>query len=484
MQSVNGLRYIIPYEKTTVHWPRDIHAGKPIVVALAEMFGGPRSGVNNVRPDADEVEFRSADDVDKRVDDESEPINTTADGHGVQLYWAGEIAAGRVLLKVKKVARDAPEPQFTAIHPDLALPLQCQIKICRHVHERVTVAADPVTLYEDSYIVAVDKPGGVPVQDDCDGFAAVCQLMRHLRPELTNLRPAHRIDIGTSGVLILAKGSGNARRMRDRFAERQPPAVAKTYVARVQGCLPITADCGAQDPDSGGWLVVEQHQQFVSLDGRAYVVRSDAKGAKEARTDLRRIRDFHDGTTLIECRLHTGRRHQIRCCLASLGCPIANDSTYGRKPSSVTSNGGRPMRMYADDEHGTLCEMYKAAAVPWCDKCKWCLAAVRGDAVAPPASGCLPLWLHALVCEFCPDGPRIEAPLPPWATESGEAVTEGLSRATRDDPSAAPVPEAPPVDLTIHPSPVVTTSSNMGRTPPNRFSGTGASFHSARGGNL
>ena len=70
--------------------------------------------------------------------------------------------------------------------------------------------------------------------------------------------------------------------------------------------------------------------------------------------------------------------------------------------------------IYVDDEHGTLSHMLEASAVPWCHKCAWCVAAVRGEAAAPPAPQ--PVWLHARVCEFLrAEGPRIEAPLPDWA---------------------------------------------------------------------
>ena len=58
-------------------------------------------------------------------------------------------------------------------------------------------------------MLVVNKPGGVPVQDDIDGNSGVLNLMKRARPELTTLRPA-RLDIGTSGALVLGKGAAIA----------------------------------------------------------------------------------------------------------------------------------------------------------------------------------------------------------------------------------------------------------------------------------
>ena len=139
----------------------------------------------------------------------------------------------------------------------------------------------------------------------------------------------------------------------------------KVYVARVRGHLasvPMpdsdeqthgTWQAGDGGSDAYRWRIVEHSQSYVSRDGRAYVVADDAIGAKRCRTDVRAVLGgtFADGTSLVECRLHGNRRHQIRCCLASLGVPIANDEQYGgsrhalrpvRRPRSTpTTNMGR-----------------------------------------------------------------------------------------------------------------------------------------------
>ena len=426
---VNSLRYVTPYLSETVHWPKEAHADKALAVALADIFGGPQQAAAD--HDAEEACGEQP-----RNGEAHDAISSSA-----APYWAREIDAGRVMLKLKRQCKDDPEPCFQQVPASALVGRQSVIRIVRHVHERVTCATEPRVLHEDDTILAVDKPGGVPVQDDCDGASSVVALVKRLRPELSTLRPAHRLDIGTSGVLILAKGGGANKRLMRRFEERQ---VDKTYFARVRAD-PAAVVAWVEEARSmglpseeGGWRIVDHSQRFVSRDSRAYVVEPDEEGAKVCRTAIRPLLSgssggsggsgggsggFADGTSLVECRLYTGRRHQIRCCLESLGWPIANDSAYGG--ACAIAQGADLPRIYADDESNTLSRMLEGAAMPWCDKCKWCMAAVRGEVLTPVAAQ--PLWLHARQITFLPDGPSVEAPLPPWATPPTATMTTTLS---------------------------------------------------------
>lgn len=370
---VRGLRYAAPYLDVAVHWSKERHEGKTLAAACTNMFGNHSS------------------------DDTSDPS-----------YWCREIEAGRVMLKRHRAHKDDPEPDFELVSPEALVSRQCQIKILRHVHERVTSAADPVVLYEDNSMLVVNKPAGVPVLDEVDGSSSVVCITRRLRPDLTSLRLAHRLDLSVSGALVLAKGGGAASRLMKEFEERR---VRKVYIARVKGRL--------QTDDV---LVVDACQMFTR--GRATVVAADADGAKPCRTDFLHVASCGDGTSIVECRLHTGRQHQIRCHLAHIGHPIANDALYGGDPpaddgpriyedealegctEADTSDSDRPAP-------GRLHAMLERTAVPWCAKCAWCLAATRGALLAPLAP--TQIYLHARLCEFLPDGPRVEAPLPPWA---------------------------------------------------------------------
>jgi RluA family pseudouridine synthase len=364
---VNGLRYVTPFEAVAVHWVKDQHEGLSLAECCTDMFGSHG--------------------------DASAPL----------AYWNREIIAGRVQLKRKRKQQDDPVPTFRTFAPEEPITRQCQIKVLTHVHERVTSAADPLILFEDETMLVVNKPAGVPTQDDVDGGSTVAALMRRLRPELTTLRPVHRLDLGVSGALILAKGGGVARQLMRAFEERR---VDKVYLARVLGKLP-----------SEERLVVSTSQVFRSREGRAVVTADDVDGAKATRTDVCHVADCGDGTSLVECRLHSGRRHQIRCHLASLGHPIANDERYGGRAPRPDGP-----RIYQDDQSGALRRMLEEASVSWCDKCAWCLAAVSGALVPPLALE--PLWLHARSVAVLPDGPRVEAPLPWWAKPPSQVGVE------------------------------------------------------------
>jgi RluA family pseudouridine synthase len=324
-------------------------------------------------------------------------------------HWAGEIAAGRVQMKRKKLRRDDPEPCFETPTYETLLGRQTQIKILSHVHERVIVATEPAVIHENGEMLVVNKPGGVPVQDDMgfDGGSTVIGLLRQQRPELTTLRAVHRLDVGCSGCLILAKGGGAARRLMASF---ESDGLSKVYVARVMGELATAGD--------GGVIVIDEPLVFNRSDGRSHVAPKDGSG-KPCRTDVRHLRSFPDGTSLVECTLHSGRRHQIRCHLAWLGHPIANDETYGGRASA----GGEPMPIYVDDDAGTLRSIVDEHARDWCEMCRWCRSAVRGEAASPTATP--PLWLHARSYTFqLPNELRLEAELPRWAVCVSESASE------------------------------------------------------------
>ena len=351
--NVNGLRYVMPYESVNVHAVRERHHHCSLLKVCTEMFGDQGSG------------------------------------------WLPEIEAGRVLVKRKRKRREDPMPVFEALGAEEVVEPQWQLKILRHVHERVSSGEDPTILWEDAKMMVVNKPAGLPTIDDIGGSASVTSVVQRMRPELTTLRPAHRLDLGVSGALVLAKGGGAAKTLMKLFEER---LVTKVYVARVMGRLPT------DEP-----IVVTESLDFATREGRAVVRPPDAEGAKPSRTEMLHLGCFSDGTSLVECRPHTGRRHQIRCHLAFLGHPIANDELYGGKGGG----SGVHRRIYEDDASGTLLSMLEQAAVDWCDKCTWCLAAVRG-AVTPPLAP-QALWLHAQSVELQPEGPRVVAPLPSWA---------------------------------------------------------------------
>lgn len=144
-------------------------------------------------------------------------------------------------------------------------------------------------LRETTQWLAVNKPAGIPTQPPRDRSHR--SLEELLRVQYRNLFVVHRIDTGTSGVVLFAKTREAAAQLSELFASR---TIRKTYLAIVSGV--IAAETRIETPIEG----------------------------KDALTVVRPVRG-----SLVEADLHTGRMHQIRVHLASIGHPVLGDRRYG-----------------------------------------------------------------------------------------------------------------------------------------------------------
>lgn len=168
-------------------------------------------------------------------------------------------------------------------------------------------------VYEDENIVIVHKPAGVSCQKDLKGGMTIGQLAAKQLGMEKPLAPCHRLDNQTEGLLILAKNDGAQAAMEEAFYHRR---IHKQYLCMVKG-KPEPEHRTLRD-----WLLKDEQRAQVRILHR------EQPGSLPVITEYRVLEQRGDAS-LVEITLHTGRTHQIRAHMASIGHPLLGDDKYG-----------------------------------------------------------------------------------------------------------------------------------------------------------
>ncbi|WP_250295658.1 RluA family pseudouridine synthase [Wolbachia endosymbiont of Oedothorax gibbosus] len=173
-------------------------------------------------------------------------------------------------------------------------------------------------LYEDEYMLAINKPAGVIVQGGVKVKISISDLLDQIR-EGEIFKIVHRLDRDTSGVIIFARNANVARYLMEEFKGRR---VKKTYLALTSG-IP-SKDSGIID-----YPLVKKY-----VSGQEKVV-VDENSPQNATTHFSIIAKLKHNVAYIKLQPITGRTHQLRAHLTHINCPILGDGKYGGKKAFI-----------------------------------------------------------------------------------------------------------------------------------------------------
>lgn len=248
--------------------------------------------------------------LDAFISDELEEVSRS---YAATLALEGKITLnGKQLKKNYKVCEgdeivvELPEPEVLSLEPE-NIPLDI--------------------VYEDSELLVVNKPQGMVVHPAAGNLSGtlVNALLYHTGDSLSAIngviRPGivHRIDKDTAGLLIVAKNNTAHLALAEQLKEKK---ANRRYLALVLGNV---KEEGTVNKPIGRSLSDRKKMGIVA-------------GGREAVTHYRPLEHF-DGYTLLECVLETGRTHQIRVHMASIGHPLAGDKVYGARNDKTKSEG-------------------------------------------------------------------------------------------------------------------------------------------------
>lgn len=204
-------------------------------------------------------------------------------------------------------------------------------------------------IFEDKHLLAVNKAAGMVVHPGAatGEDTLVHALLAHCAGSLSGIggveRPGivHRLDRETSGIIVVAKNDKAHRGLAEQFSER---TLHKEYLALVAGAPTLLS--GSIKKAIGR---NRQHRHKMTVIDHERQDYDDDHHGKDAHTDWEVVESFGKIATLMRCVIHTGRTHQIRVHMKSLGHVVLGDDVYGWKPDSRLKK--QPERVMLHAEH-------------------------------------------------------------------------------------------------------------------------------------
>ncbi len=186
-------------------------------------------------------------------------------------------------------------------------------------HKTISTPQNLQVLYEDNHLIVINKRPGDIVQGDKTGDVPLSEVVKEYikikyeKPGNVYLGVVHRLDRPTSGIVLFSKTSKALPRLNKLFKEKE---AKKTYWAVVKNAPPKQQD------------TLVHFMKRNPKQNKSYAHIKEVPDSKKAIFEYRVIKELNN-YYLLEIDLHTGRHHQIRSQLSSIGCPIKGDLKYG-----------------------------------------------------------------------------------------------------------------------------------------------------------
>ena len=261
-------------------------------------------------------------------------VKSSKEGIRLDQFLSDELDLSRTKVQ-KLIKNDKVFVNDKNVSSSYKVCLNDEINILDDLDYSIDIKGENIPLdivYEDSNLLIINKKSGMVVHPAAGNFehTLVNALIYHYHMDANdNMRPGivHRLDKDTSGLMVVALDEKTLELLSNMMKEKQ---VERKYLAIVDGVIPH--DTGTIDAPIGRDLHNRQKMAVTDIN------------SKNAVTHFRVLKRFLTHT-LIECKLDTGRTHQIRVHMAYIGYPISNDPVYGKK--KICTSFGQMLHSYS-----------------------------------------------------------------------------------------------------------------------------------------